>query len=120
MKWAAHIWSHVPAEEGSAFFKKWLPTLLRGMAATTKSPSGSGLLWSNTSRPMVGYGFQDGEWKSGDVLYSNVLYWNATRLVGEMASKQGDTATAAKMARQVWDSQIDFLGPQAPCPALRG
>ena len=29
-----------------------------------------------------------------------VLYWNATRLVGEMASKQGDTATAAKMARQ--------------------
>ena len=100
VKWAAHIWSHVPPAQASAFFKRWLPTLLRGMAATTKSPSGSGLLWSNTSRPMVGYGFQDGEWKSGDVLYSNVLYWNATRLVGEMASKQGDTATAAKMARQ--------------------
>ena len=72
VKWAAHIWTHVPPEQASAFFKKWLPTLLRGMTATTKSPSGSGLLWSNTSRPMVGYGFQDGEWKSGDVLYSNV------------------------------------------------
>ena len=48
------------------------------MEATTKNPSGSGLLWSNTSRPMVGYGFQDGEWKSGDVLYSNVLFWNAS------------------------------------------
>ena len=21
---------------------------------------------------------------------------------------------------QVWDSQIDFFGPQAPCPVLRG
>ena len=59
------------------------------MAATTKSPSGSGLLWSNTSRPMVGYGFQDAEVKSGAVLYSSVLYWNATRLMAEMAHATG-------------------------------
>ena len=130
--------------QSRAFFAKHKAAMLRSLAATTKDPAGSGLLWSNTSAPMVGawpvpaspvrraksstlgtaysyrrtnrpapprasdewrqrrdpqripprppcphlrparpagYGFQDAEVKSGCVLYSSVLYWNATRLM---------------------------------------
>jgi hypothetical protein len=59
-----------------------------------------GLLWSNTSRPSIGYGFQDGETKSGAVLYSSVLYWNASRLIAAMATTQGDHALATTMNAQ--------------------
>ena len=48
------------------------PALARSIRATTTSPKGNGLLWSNTSRPMIGYGFQDSLFKSGEVLYSSV------------------------------------------------
>ena len=67
--------------ESKAFFNKYKAAMAKSLAATTKDPAGSGLLWSNTSAPMVGYGFQDAETKSGCVLYSSVLYWNATRLM---------------------------------------
>ena len=80
-----------------AFWEKWSPLLLKSLRATTKSPDGSGLLWSNTSRPMVGYGFQDAETKTGDVLFSSVLYWNATRLMAKMAQAQGDTDLATAL-----------------------
>jgi hypothetical protein len=40
---------------------------------------------------------QDAEVKSGCVLYSSVLYWNATRLMAGMATATGDHALAASM-----------------------
>ena len=46
------------------------------------------------SAPEIGYGFQDDEVKSGAVLYSSVLFWNASRLMAEMADAAGDTALA--------------------------
>jgi hypothetical protein len=55
------------------------------------------LVYSNTSAPMVGYGFQDAEIKSGCVFYSSVLYWNATRLMAEMATATGDHKLATTM-----------------------
>jgi hypothetical protein len=58
IKFAHHIWSHLPANEQLPFYKRWASALELGMNATTSDPAGSGLLWSNTSRPMVGYGFQ--------------------------------------------------------------
>jgi hypothetical protein len=100
VKLAAHIWERMTPSGGAAFYKKWLPTLLLSLNVTTKDPDGSGLLWSNTSRPQLGYGFQDGETKSGDVLYSSLLYWNATRLIARMADKQGDHALAGAMSAQ--------------------
>jgi hypothetical protein len=45
----------------------------------------------------VGYGFQDDEVKTGDVLYSSVLYWNATRLLGGMARARGRADKAAQL-----------------------
>lgn len=83
--------------ESAAFFGKYKAAMVKSLATTTKDPAGSGLLWSNTSAPMVGYGFQDAEVKSGCVLYSSVLYWNATRLMAEMATATGDHALAAAM-----------------------
>ena len=62
VKLAHHIWSHTqPPSAQLAFYHRWSAALERGMNATTKDPSGSGLLWSNTSSPTVGYGFQVGD-----------------------------------------------------------
>jgi hypothetical protein len=70
VKFAAHLWNNMEESVGAEFYKKWLPTLERAMSATTVAPDGSGLLWSNTSRPQVGYGFQDDEVKSGAAGFS--------------------------------------------------
>jgi hypothetical protein len=87
----------LPQEAAHALFAKWKDALLNSFDGTTKDPAGSGLLWSNTSDPQVGYGFQDDEVKSGSVLYSSLLYWNATRLMAEMANATGDFALAKRM-----------------------
>ena len=97
-KFAYHIWSKSDAaQEAAALYQRWGnshehcggrlgcvfqkrqtmivrtgPALARSIRATTTSPRGNGLLWSNTSRPMIGYGFQDSLFKSGEVLYSSV------------------------------------------------
>ena len=83
--------------ESAAFFNKYKAAMVKSLAMTTKDPDGSGLLWSNTSAPMVGYGFQDAETKSGCVFYSSVLYWNATRQMAEMATETGDYKLATSM-----------------------
>ena len=99
VKLAHQIWFQTTAPSAQRIlFAKWARALERGMNATTSDPSGSGLLWSNTSRPMVGYGFQDTIQKSGVVLYSSVLQWNASRLLGEMAEASGDKELARRMA----------------------
>jgi hypothetical protein len=41
VKLAAHVWNHVDAASGAAFYKQWLPTLLKSMKVTTKDPAGS-------------------------------------------------------------------------------
>lgn len=105
---------------GKALFLKYKDTMLRTLQATTKDPDGSGMLWSNTSNPQVGYGFQDAEIKSGAVLYSSILYWNATRLMAEMALATGDaelasrmTAEAAKVqastTRKLWNAELGMF-----------
>jgi len=103
--------------ESAALFAKYKAAMVKSLSMTTKDPAGSGLLWSNTSAPMVGYGFQDAEVKSGCVLYSSVLYWNATRLMAKMATATGDHALAATMSaeadkvqkaatKQLWNHQL--------------
>ena len=71
---------------------KWGPALLKSLDATATAPDGSGLLWSNTSTPIIGYGFRDAEIISGSVLYSSVLAWNASRLLAGMALELGGQA----------------------------
>lgn len=45
--------------------------------------------WINASRQLIGYGFQDGEYMSGDVLYSSILYWNATKILANFYEDAG-------------------------------
>ena len=116
VKLAHKIWSEIPtAFEQHAFFVRWAPALERALNATTKDPRGTGLVWSNTTAPNVGYGFQDTVVKSGVVLYSNLLYWNASGLLWTMAAAEGDHALATRMAavrtqiktgvdRELWNS----------------
>jgi hypothetical protein len=60
------------------------------------------------------YGFQDAEIKSGSVLYSSVLAWNASLLFADMATQHNDTTLAAALRaraqkiqqstnKQLWD-----------------
>ena len=34
------------------------------------------------------------------MLYSSILHWNASRLIADMATRQGDASTAARMTAQ--------------------
>lgn len=43
------------------------------------------------------YGFQDDEIKSGAVLYSSVLAWNASRILAAAATAHGNVTLAAEM-----------------------
>ena len=55
VKLAHHIWHHLESAEAKTFYMQWAAALERGMNATTHDPAGSGLLWSNTTSPNVGY-----------------------------------------------------------------
>jgi hypothetical protein len=95
----ALISAMVPAE-GKAFFLKWEAALARGLNATTLNPDGSGLPWIDPARPTPsrGYGFQDGEYMSGDVLYSSILFWNATRILADLYDDAGPSFAAQASA----------------------
>ena len=84
VKMADVLVSGMPTDAGEAFFLKWEAALANGLKVTTLDPDGSGLPWINSSRQLIGYGFQDGEYMSGDVLYSSILYWNATRILSDL------------------------------------
>ena len=114
IKLAHHIWSPLAPSKETLFFQKWAYPLERGMNATTSDPAGSGLLWSNTSRPMVGYGFQDTIQKSGVVLYSSILQWNASRLMSAMAHGMGDVPSYVALA-----TRMDLLSAQIKLSADR-
>lgn len=59
VKLAHHVWDKLllSAADKEAFYKRWASPLELALNATATDPSGSGLLWSNTSAPNVGYGF---------------------------------------------------------------
>ena len=89
VKMADAIVSALPEHDGKAFFLKWHAALANGLNVTTLDPDGSGLPWINSSRQLIGYGFQDGEYMSGDVLYSSILYWNATGILADLYAQAG-------------------------------
>ena len=86
-----------PSAQSRAWYDKWLPTVKRSLEATTRDPAGSGTLWSNPTRPMIGYGFQDNMVQTGTGLYPNLLLWNATGEVENAARAVSDAETAAEM-----------------------
>ena len=95
IKLAAHFWASLPAKRAATLYGRWNATLRRSLDGTRVRADG--LLWSNPDAPIIGYGFQDAEIKSGGVLYSSVLAWNASRLLAAMADAAGDVRSAASL-----------------------
>ena len=57
-------------------------------------PRKDGLIWIDPENPHTPYGFTDQVRKTGTELYSSLLYWEASRMLAEMAKAVGDTAVA--------------------------
>jgi hypothetical protein len=115
---AYHVWRASCASklERNAWYDQWGQLLDKSLNATTKLPGGNAV-WSNTSRPMIGYGFQDNEVKTGVVLFSNILYWNASLHLAEMAAERGDHPTSQRLtanaqalrelvSKRLWNEQL--------------
>ena len=99
----SHIWKNYDYDTSDlkkAFYLKWKNIILNSLDKTTKDPESSGLIWSNISFPQVGYGFQDNEIKSGNVLYSSILYWNATLEIAAMAEEYGDLSLKNRLEKE--------------------
>ena len=96
VKLASTLVSAMSPDEGKAWFLKWEAALSKGLNATTLDPNGSGLPWIDPAKPEPsrGYGFQDGEYMSGDVLYSSILFWNATRILADLYDSVGPSFAA--------------------------
>jgi hypothetical protein len=66
----------------AAFLGKWLPSLLRSLARIPiASDGGSSLAWNSPDDPIVGYGFEDFEVKSGALTYMSLLTLEACALL---------------------------------------
>ena len=107
IKLAYQLWTNLSPSGAAKFYNTVSTVLMASVKGTVRNPDGSGLLWSNTSSPIIGYGFQDAEIKSGDVLYSNVLAWNASRLLAHMATVHGDHALAANLTASADAIQLE-------------
>ncbi|XRB21639.1 hypothetical protein RI054_28g114880 [Pseudoscourfieldia marina] len=116
---AAHVYDNFFAsnEQAVAWYEKWSFTLIEGLMQTTRNPDGCGLVWSNTTQPNVGYGFQDTVRKSGDVLYSSILFWQACAELSRIAESSGDVKTSMWLrglaegmreaaSARLWDSSV--------------
>eukprot|EP00943_MAST-04B_sp_MAST-4B-sp1_P001236 g1236.t1 len=117
----SHIWNNYDFGDDSngkeAFYLKWKDVILRSLEKTTKDPNSSGLIWSNTSFIQIGYGFQDDEIKSGNVLYTSILYWNSTLEMAAIAEEYGDLQLKSKLenealklqksaTKQLWNPEL--------------
>ena len=50
VKLAAHVWDRLEPAAAAQFFRKWMPTLLKSMDATTKDPDGCGAFFQTDGR----------------------------------------------------------------------
>jgi len=117
---AAALVGAMPPAEGKAWFLKWQASLYNALNVTTLNPNGTGLAWISPSRQLIGYGFQDGEYMSGDVLYSSVLYWNATNILAGLYEEVGGSEFAtqatslraqaahvkAQITKELWSDEL--------------
>ena len=78
---------------GAAFLKEFGSAVALAMEAT---PMRHGLPWSDPARPCVGYGFTDTIMKTGNELYSSILFWDASR---QLAKAFGDAGNASMAKR---------------------
>lgn len=94
------------------FAARWLPALGRGLDYTPRHSSG--LVYIAPGRPRSPYGFTDTIAKTGELLFSSLLYWDACRQMAALARRcTGDPYPYPQRAEQVsralerlWDDKV--------------
>ena len=94
--------------------EKWLPVLERGMSSLPRSGQ-TGLVYLDSAKPHSPYGFTDTIAKTGDLLFSSILLWEADLAMANMlrsAGRADDAAFYVKDAAKVregietlWDAE---------------
>jgi hypothetical protein len=106
VKMAAALIGAMEPAEGKLWFEKWEAKLHHALNVTTLDPNNTGLPWISPSRQLIGYGFQDGEYMSGDVLYSSVLYWNATSILADLYTSAGPAYASEAVSLRAQAAQV--------------
>lgn len=100
--------------DGLAFFREHAPQLVAAMDSVPRTANG--MVYAAPGLFNVGYGFQDSVVKTGEVLYSSVLYANAAEAMALLAETAGgpllplvadfqnrSSAIAAVLGPRLWD-----------------
>ncbi len=91
-----------------SFFSEVEGAIERGMDFLKRSPTG--LVWNDPNDPQSPFGFTDTIAKSGDLLFSSLLYWEACNDLADLCRRSGagDAAKYRKQARRI-RSSLDTL-----------
>ncbi len=84
---ANSVYHYVKNSNDLAFFKKYESALRRGMDFINRAPNG--LVFNNPENPQCVYGFTDIVKKTGYLLFSSVLYYDACIQLEELSRKTG-------------------------------
>jgi hypothetical protein len=71
----------------------------------------SGLIWIDPAHPHTCFGFTDCVVKTGEELFSSLLYWEASRIMAELAGTTGDDSMVSDFSSraQLIEKNIDLL-----------
>ena len=95
----------------------WSNETMAGFCAAMLPPADDCHGRSNLARGSPGGSISFQRWI--DLAYS--IIWLLKTPGAVPAEHRPDILALLRLVQyQVWDSQIDFFGPQAPCPVLRG
>ena len=106
------------------FFRGVAGKLVRTMDFTPRSRDG--LVMIDPARPHSPYGFTDTIAKTGELLFSSLLYWEASRELAALFEKAGDAARAGEFEARagsiernlgsLWDEKAGmFLAASVDC-----
>ena len=84
---ASSVYHYVKNSNDTDFFKKHEPALRRGMDFINRAPNG--LVYNKPKNPQCVYGFTDIVQKTGYLLFTSVLYYDACLQLEELSRKTG-------------------------------
>ncbi len=82
------------------FFRKHEPALKRGLDFIRRSPT-NGLVFNPTDEPQCVYGFTDIVQKTGHLLFSSVLYYDACKQMAAVC-EQADCGNPVEYSKRAW------------------
>lgn len=106
------VYNYVKNSNDLEFFKKYEPALKRGLDFINRAPNG--LVYNKPENPQCVYGFTDIVKKTGYLLFTSILYYDACIQMEEMCRMTGignpdEYANRARMIKQnigvLWDKK---------------